>query len=88
MVFDKETYADLVLKTTPELKKYGQTFKTVIDNLSDSKSVIEQTEQFINGNSIPNVFINKIKSNISQINDDRIRSDWFLEQVDPFFYND
>ncbi|SDM47696.1 ATP-dependent nuclease [Lachnospira pectinoschiza] len=88
MVFDKETYINFVVNVSSSIKEKKDIFADAIKNTDDKDSVINQTESFIKCHCKGDTNINKIKSDISQKCDERIISDWFLKEIDPFFYND
>lgn len=89
VVFSKEKFVEKVIKVEPKLKKYKDQFRDVILNVSDNKSIVEQTEQFITGNNITNTDIGKIKNLISQnLTSDELDGNYLLNEIEPFFYAD
>ena len=89
VVFSKEKFVEKVIKVEPKLKKYKDQFRDVILNVSDNKSIVEQTEQFITGNNITNTDIGKIKKFISQnLTSDELDGNYLLNEIEPFFYAD
>ena len=89
MVYDRKEFATRVLAYESALKPYSASYKKVISELSDNKSVVVQTEEFIKGNAIHDTHMEKIKMMISQSLDSaNVKDDWILQELKDFFYKE
>lgn len=88
MVFSPSEYANRVLSVTPSLQSNKTNFINVISQVGNKESVVQLTEDFVKGNKIPDADINNIKHYISvNLNADDLNKEWFLNEAEPFFYN-
>lgn len=89
MVYDRKDFASRVLSYESIMKPFSSSYKKVISELSENKSVVTQTEAFIKGNGIQDTHIEKIKMLISQNLDSAdIKDDWILPELKDFFYKE
>lgn len=89
VVFSREQFVNRVLMCEPEIRKYAEQYKTVMNKLKKGKSVITQTEEFIRGNGIDNTHIEKIKVAISQnLENETLQTLWIMKDLEDFFYEE